>query len=172
MTAEQALAKLIDAALSKIPLSLTIGTVSSVDKENGTCEVVRDGQPTLHDVRLNAVIDSFESQFTVYPSVGSYVVCLMMGDASTYIVLSTTHIDEVLIKAGQSKVQVTQTDILFNEGVLGGLVKLNELTTALNRFVVLYNTHTHPCPAGTTDTPAVKSARFNASEYENLKVKQ
>lgn len=172
MTAEQALAKLIETALSKIPLSLTIGTVTEVDKENGTCEVARDGQPTLHDVRLNAVIDAFDSQFTVYPSVGSFVVCLMMGDASTYMVISTTHIDEILIKAGTSEVRVTDSDILFNGGSLGGLVKISELTTALNRFVTTFNAHTHPCPGGSTDTPTTKAPRFSASEYENLKVKQ
>lgn len=172
MTAEQALTQLIEKGLSKIPLSLTIGTVASVDKKNGTCEIERDGQPRLYDVRLNAVIDSFDSQFTIYPSVGSFVVCLMLGNVSSYMIVSTTQIDEVLIKIGRSQVQITETDISFNGGELGGLVKISELTTALNQFVTAFNTHTHICPNGTTDAPIVKTSVFESSAYENKNIKQ
>ena len=41
MTPEAAFEKLIQTMLKKIPVSVTIGTVDSVDKEKGTCDVLR-----------------------------------------------------------------------------------------------------------------------------------
>jgi len=47
--------------------ALIVGTVKQIDGD--TC-IVDD----YEDVRLNAVIDNLESQFTVYPKVGSKVI--------------------------------------------------------------------------------------------------
>ncbi len=172
MTPEAAFEKLIQTMLKKIPVSVTIGTVDSVDKEKGTCDVLRDGQPILHDVRLNAVIDTFKSQATLYPAKGSYVLCLNLGDATNWVVVANTEIEEAKIIVGKSSVEITKDDIVLNGGGLGGMVKISELTARLNMLVAKFNIHTHPVSGNITSTTAMQADKFNVSDYENKHVKQ
>lgn len=71
--------------------SLLTGTVKAI--EGDTCTV-----DAYEDVRLNAVIDTLESQITVYPKIGSVVVIGRLNDSDNMFVVCTSEIDKVTIK--------------------------------------------------------------------------
>lgn len=51
--------------------------------------------------------------------------------------------DYTKIKKGGKSIEVTSSDIVFNGGALGGLVKLGALVSDLNALKAAYNSHTH-----------------------------
>ena len=71
--------------------TLSVGTVKAV--ENDTCTV-----DSYEDVRLNAIIDDLESQFTIYPKVGSQVVIGRLENEDNAFVLGVSEIEKVIIK--------------------------------------------------------------------------
>ena len=73
--------------------TLIVGTVKSI--ENDTCTV-----DDYDDVRLNAVLEDKESQFTVYPKVGSNVVIGRLENEDNAFVLGVSEIEKVVIKIG------------------------------------------------------------------------
>lgn len=152
--------------------TISIGTVESVDRDKHTCDVNRDGQPTLFNCRLNAVIDTLDSFMVTYPKVGSYVLCITLDEPTACYVFAMSQVDEVNIKVGESSMVIDKEDIFFNGGALGGLMKISEFTTKLNEFVTAYNRHTHAV-SGTSAIPTTgQAAMFSRSDYENQHVKQ
>jgi hypothetical protein len=86
-----------------VPVLVTEGVVTSVNKETNTCNVDRDNLPELFDVRLNAVISPGDNVVTVYPSKGSKVLVLLVENNNTDgYVLSTTDVDEIIINGGNN----------------------------------------------------------------------
>jgi hypothetical protein len=152
--------------------AISIGTVASVDKDKHTCDVERDGQPALFNCRLNAVIDTLDSHVTCFPQVGSYVLCISLDEPTACFVFAYSKIEEVQVKVGSSEMVIDKTDILFNGGALGGLMKISEFTSKLNSFVDTYNAHTHPETGSVTSVTSGQAARFNRADYENQNIKQ
>ncbi|URC13943.1 hypothetical protein [Flavobacterium sp. B183] len=75
----------------KTKFSLLVGTVKEID--NDTCTVDH-----YEDVRLNAIIGDFESQFTVYPKIGSKVIIGRLENEDNAFILRVSEIDKVKIK--------------------------------------------------------------------------
>jgi hypothetical protein len=73
--------------------TLIVGTITGI--EGDTCTV-----DDYEDVRLNSIIDDLESQFTIYPKLGSKVVIARLDDADAMFVVSVSEIDKVTIKMG------------------------------------------------------------------------
>lgn len=71
--------------------TLIVGTVKKV--EGDTCTV-----DNYEDVRLNAIVDSLNSQFTVYPKIDSKVVIGKLEDESDMFVIRVSEIEKVTIK--------------------------------------------------------------------------
>ena len=71
--------------------TLTVGTVKEI--QGDTCTV-----DDYEDVRLNAIVDSLESQFTVYPKVGSKVIIGKLENESDMFVVRVSEIEKVTIK--------------------------------------------------------------------------
>lgn len=179
MTAEQAFLQLFQKLMPKAAV-VSVGTVKSVDKSNHTCDVERDGQPTLFNCRLNATIDKHESHLVAFPAKDSFVAVLIYDPEGTdSIVIATTAIDEISAKIKNTTMVMTSDDIVFNGGVLGGIVKVSELTKQLNGFVNVFNTHTHvvnttgsaTAQSGMAQVVTVKQSDFKQADYENKKVK-
>ena len=74
--------------------TLLVGTVMSL--EGDTCIV-----DFYEDVRLNSVIDDVDSQFTIYPKIGSKVVIARLDDSDSMFVVQCSEIDKVTIKIGE-----------------------------------------------------------------------
>lgn len=82
------------AGKNKGKFTLFVGVVKSIDGD--VCAV-----DDLVNVRLNAVIDDLESQFTIYPVVGSNVVIARLEAEDDAFVVGVSEIDKVTIKIGK-----------------------------------------------------------------------
>jgi hypothetical protein len=66
-----------------------------------TCTVKREGMPDLLGVRLDAVDDSLESQFTVYPKENSNVIVgIIDGLKTEAVILRCSEVANIKIKCG------------------------------------------------------------------------
>lgn len=182
--------------------------VDAVDKEARTvdCTPIDEGAPLL-GVNLQANQDSAWGVVT-YPRVGSYVVVGFVADGNAGIVLLTDDIEsiEVVVSDTTSRVvideervridvgeetsaELTKEGVMLNGGELGGLVKVEALTSKLNELIDAFNNHTHILTAGTVSVagsataqknpapitvPAItsKHTKVSRGDYENEKVKQ
>ena len=80
--------------------NLLTGTVKSIDGD--TCTV-----DEYEDVRLNAIVDSLESQFTVYPKIGSKVIIGRLKDSNEMFVVRVSEIEKVKIKIENQLFEIT-----------------------------------------------------------------
>lgn len=194
MTSEQAFFEMVQALMRRAGgtgagCRVCIGTVKEVDEKEFTCIVERDGAPELHEVRLNAVIDEgVKDCFRVIPAKGSYVLVMLLGDATEGLVVATSKIDRVTMRTGDVTVDVSADGVTFNGGKLGGLIDIAKLTEKVNELVDTFNNHTHTIPTGGIATqgsaaaqatvapvtvPAVLSTakRLSKGDYEDEVVK-
>jgi len=84
----------------KKKFSLVVGTVKENNED--TCTV-----DDFEDVRLNAVIDNLESQFTVYPKIGSKVIIGKLENESDMFVVRVSEIEKVKIKIENQLFEIT-----------------------------------------------------------------
>lgn len=73
--------------------NLIVGTVTDI--EGDTCTV-----GDYEDVRLNAVIDTLDSQFTIYPKIGSKVIIGSLENQSDMFIVKVSEVEKVVIKIG------------------------------------------------------------------------
>ncbi len=119
------------------------GEVISVDKESDVCEVkpLRGGANYL-DVKLKSVIKKTDTRSITYPKVGSIVhFALIENNTADTYVTQISEFDSMMIEAkdvsveinssGELKVQAKKIEL--NGGGLGGLIKVQELTSQLNK---------------------------------------
>ena len=117
--------------------------VLSVDKTNDTCDVepIRGGAKYL-DVKLKSVINPTDSKILVYPKVGSVItVSIVDNNTADVFVSQYSEFESILIENKKSKVLIPETgniEIAFekltlNDGLEGGLIKINELKTQLDK---------------------------------------
>lgn len=106
--------------------TLIVGTVKAI--EGDTCKV-----DFYEDVQLNAIIDDLESQFTIYPKVGSKVVIARLDDSDSMFVIRHSEIDKVTIKIGDQlfemqdgKFSITQGDISLKSIINDGFDQLTK----------------------------------------------
>ncbi len=91
------------AAAAIIPVMVTEGEVTKVDKVKNTCHVKREGLPQLFDVRLNAIVSPGTNVVSIYPKEGSRVLVVLVENNKTDgYVLTATDIDEVIINGGEN----------------------------------------------------------------------
>ncbi len=126
----------VRAILAKaVPMQVTEGTVTAVDKGERTCTVERDDLPTLFDVRLNATLNPGDNLVTIFPKSGSRVLCaLVEGQPTDAFVLTATEPEEVSGKVGEVSLRWNAEGVILNGGKLGGLVKAKELETQLSKL--------------------------------------
>lgn len=109
METEATFEKAVEGIVRKnIPLFLTEGEVTSVNKENNTCNVDRGDLPELLDVRLNSILESGDNVVTIYPQKGSKVLCILVENSLTdAYVLAANNIEEI-------KGMIDTTEFLIN----------------------------------------------------------
>lgn len=146
---------------------LLTATVDSVDEAKRTCIVTTvssQGRVTIEGVQLMASVDD---GFLLVPAIDSTVIVAYSTFNQPFISLFSG-VDKVLLVAGennasiqvdadgllleieQTKVQIKDGEIQLNDGAMGGLVKVIELTQKLNNLenlvnglIAKYNAHTH-----------------------------
>ncbi|GAF05600.1 hypothetical protein [Saccharicrinis fermentans] len=84
-----------------IPVMVTEGTVTKVDRDANTCNVEREDLPDLFEVRLNAITSPGQNVVSIYPNLGSRVLVVLVENNKTdAYVITATDIDEIIINGG------------------------------------------------------------------------
>lgn len=108
----------------------------------------------------------------LYPAAGSIcLIGIVEGMETNGFLISATEVEKIEVTAS--------TEIILNGGTLGGLVKVQELTDAVNKMVDTFNGHTHEI-AGvqpgsgkvTSIKPLSGMQKLDKSSIENEKIKQ
>lgn len=163
-------------------------TVDAVDESTRTvdCTPLDESAPILA-VNLQANQEG-STGIVIYPKVGSYIVVGFLNPG-TAVVLLYDEVEKIDIKIESTTVQADKDGIVLNGGSLGGLVKVEALTSVFNNLIDAFNSHTHVIPSGGISTqgspsaqatvapvtvPAINSKyqKVKKSDYENEKVKQ
>ena len=166
---------------------VAIGTVQNIDEDNRLCEIRVNDDLTLFNCRLNAVLSDYQDRLLIVPKDKSAVAFLTVdGNLTDPIIIAYSEIDKVLLKTGDTEINISDEKIEINGGENNGIVKIQELTDKLNDLVDWCRKHTHSTssfsgsisgtPAiavtGTLTVPAPLSgpSDFNKSDYEDDKI--
>ncbi|MCA6489093.1 MAG: hypothetical protein IM569_13555 [Chitinophagaceae bacterium] len=176
-------------------------TVDSVSESKRTCVVTSvssQGSVTIENVQLMASIDD---GILLVPSIDSTVIIAYSTFNQPFIALFSG-IEKVLLVAGennasiqvdtegllleiaQTKVLISDGEIKLNDGAMGGLVKviqltqkLNNLENKVNQLITAYNSHVHtgvttgPGSSATTPTQVTGSLTpTQRADIENEKI--
>jgi hypothetical protein len=159
MTTDDQLREIINRR-NNVTATLRWVKVLNVDEKNGTMDV-------------KGVSDDLE-YFDVSLGCGSVVMMPEKDSLCVIAVLEGVDTECLLISAEKvERVKVkTSTEIVFNEGKLGGLVKVQDLTEVLNNIVMAYNLHTHTVIGNASLPPAISLDLVNREKIENKNIKQ
>jgi hypothetical protein len=131
MNLEKQIEKALKAAINNmVPVVVTEGKVTAVNKAERTCNVDRGEMPDLLNVRLNSIIEAGNDLLTIYPKAESNVLCIMIEkNPADAFLLSTNNIEEISGEIGGQKFLWNKNGFVFNDGQIGGMVKASELKT-------------------------------------------
>ena len=134
---EDNLQRLIEAIARKgqAPLLVTVGKVSNIDEDKRICDITIDDDLTLNNCRLNAIIDSYSNKLLIVPKDNSMVAFIAIGGKLTEpLVIAYSEIEKILLTIGESDILIEDGKIEMNGGNLGGLIKLQQLESNLNKL--------------------------------------
>lgn len=133
-----------------------------VKKVHGNICDLLIGNILIEDVRLKASETTDDGEFLIVPAIGSAVtVGSLSGDLSQLVVIAFDKVDSIKVTGS----------ITINGGKLGGMVNVKDLTDKLNGLVRSFNNHIHTTPNGPSGVPTELVQEFNASDYEDDKIK-
>lgn len=115
---------------SRKKFTLIVGTVETVDGD--ICKV-----DDYEDVQLNAIVDNLESQFTVYPKVGSKVIIARLDDSDSMFVVRVSEIDKVIIKIGDQLFEMKDGKFSIASGAITLKSILNAAFQQLNTAIIM-----------------------------------
>ena len=159
MTTDDQLREIINRR-NNVTATLRWVKVLNVDEKNGTMDVkgVSDDLE-YYDVSLGC------GSVVMMPEKDSLcVIAVLEGVDTECLLISAEKVERIKVK--------TSTEIVFNEGKLGGLVKVQDLTEVLNNIVMAYNLHTHKVIGNASLPPAKSLDLVNREKIENKNIKQ
>ncbi len=167
------LEQIIEQAILKHSRRLVIKQViAGVARNVGetACEVERENSPVLYNVRLNAIDDSLDSCFTVYPAEGSAVLVAIIENLKTEaVVISCSEVQHVKIKTGNMSLVMNSDGLVFNDGA-SGLVKITNLVAWMQKvYTDLQTLKTLLAAVPLTFVPVTPNAV--QADFEDVKVK-
>ncbi len=109
---------------------LFVGTVKAV--EGDTCTV-----DNYEDVRLNAIIEETDSQFTVYPKVGSKVVIGRLKNTNSMFVIGVSEIEKVIIKIADLVFEMKDGKFAIKKGNISLNSILDKGFDQLNKAIIM-----------------------------------
>lgn len=109
---------------------LFVGTVKAV--EGDTCTV-----DNYEDVRLNAIIEETDSQFTVYPKVGSKVVIGRLKSTNSMFVIVVSEIEKVIIKIDNQVFEMKDGKFTIKSGNISLKSILNDGFDQLGKAIIM-----------------------------------
>jgi hypothetical protein len=171
-----------EVAGSTLALVTRTGKVISIDETARTCDVeFEDGvtAPIL-GCRLNSIVSDYKDSVVLIPRKGSYVFVVSVGGRNEDVfVMGYSEIDKVLVKIGDTSVNMDRDGVVFNGGDNKGLVKVQNMVDWMSKVhqdlttltSLLLNTAVagNGAPLGIVFNPGTPSPQ--ASNFENDKVK-
>ena len=153
-------------------VDLMTATVTAVDRPTRTCTVTPvtgKADTQIDGVLLSA--DPNDGELKV-PAIGSTVVVLTSTHNKAYVI-GCSDLQEWSITIGNTVIDLVNGTIQMGDGSYGGLVKVVDLVTKINRLENMMNSHIHPDPVtgftGASTTPITPlTAR---TDIENTTVK-
>ena len=109
---------------------LFVGTVKAV--EGDTCTV-----DDYEDVRLNAIIEETDSQFTVYPKVGSKVVIGRLKNTNSMFVIAVSEIEKLIIKIDNQVFEMKDGKFTIKSGNISLKSILNDGFDQLGKAIIM-----------------------------------
>lgn len=184
---------------------MKIGTVSEINTDEFTFTFQPlDQKSKVLDVRMKTIADNALESFIIVPKDASKVVvgfhsntvaqCLIVQESEKILInteiiesVSDTKKDtiETLYEIICNDVRVSTDSFVFNGGSFDGLIKINDLTTKLNKLIEEvnsfkddYNLHKHTGVSSGSSTSAISDkiiandmTDFDKNDYENNKIK-
>ena len=118
----------------RVPVSVSLGTVSAIDKKNDTCKINLSEGQDLFNVRLRSIIEENDSKWVVYPEDGSTVVVILIENSPTEaMLLNCSKIEEMVLKIGERSLVANKNGFIFDEGKNKGAVKVSEMVSWMNK---------------------------------------
>lgn len=111
--------------------TLMTDEVLNVNETNDTCTV-----GNYEEVRLNSVIDTMDSKFTVYPKKGSQVVIGRLENSDAAFVISCSEIDKVVIKIKEQHFEMADEKFVIKNGQADLKKILSESLAQLQRAII------------------------------------
>lgn len=147
----------LEQALKGQPVTI-IGRVAKVNESDRTCDIDNDGI-TIYGVRLQSIVGG-NGGVVVYPSVGSQALCLRIEESDSYMVVSASEVDQIIINGGQN----------------GGLLNISSLETYLDQLNTAIAGALTAIGAGTAASGAAGAQAFNQAKptltnHEDTKIK-
>jgi hypothetical protein len=114
-----------------------MATVTSIDKDNNTCEVSID-ENELGAVRLQAIVKADQKGFRLYPAEGSKVIIERMNERGDWMVTLFSTIEEVVIEIGDATLRMNADGLVISKGDddLKHVLKL--IIQAVQQMMILY----------------------------------
>lgn len=150
MTGNEQIREALKGFVNKSSAITLIATVKSVDEVNSVITVnLGDtlNEVLIEDVRLRSTIDG-DFGFCIIPKVGSVVLLLRLGAADDFLAVAFSEFDKAIFKGQSASLEVNQSEIVFNDNVLGGFMpditklisKINALETQVNNLKTVFST--------------------------------
>ena len=97
---EQLFNRVLERKIKAVQFNHVVSGIA-VDIQEITCTVKREGSPDLIGVRLDAIDDTIENQFTVFPKENSNVIVgIIDGLKTEAVVLRCSEVENIKIKCG------------------------------------------------------------------------
>lgn len=126
---DQLFAQAIRAKNKQVKGFAITGTVKSIDGD--TCTV-----DDYEDVRLNAIIDTLDSQFTIYPKIGSKVTIARIDNTNNMFIVRASEIMKVTIKIGTQLFEMNNGKFTVKTGSISLKSILNNGFDQLEKAVI------------------------------------
>lgn len=184
-------------------VSFFAAIVDSVDEDSRTCTATTlnsQGEVTMENIKLMGSVDdgfllipALDSTIIIgYSTMNEPFVAQFSAIDKVVIIVGTNNVsieitnDEILIENKDSKLALSDSLIKFNEGNLGGLVKveqilekINNLESKVNAIITAFNSHVHTGVTTGAGSSAVSPTQVSGaltpttkSEIENTKIVQ
>lgn len=133
------------------------GVVSKVDESSFMINVEINEGVTLYDVKLRTVSNNSQSGIICIPKIGSYVLVAKLRNTNNYVMIQSSELDKVIIDT-DVKIELNTEKTVFNEGLKGGLVQIEELKTNLDQIKTYVTTMKGALSAALTTIDGVTGA--------------
>ncbi len=115
---EAELRQQLSEALKPKPVTI-LAEVKAVDDSKRTCDIDDDGV-IMYGIRLQPITQG-STGITVYPKVGSQVLCSRIEDEDNYMVVHASEIDKIEIKVSDKSLVLDKDGIVANGGTIGSV---------------------------------------------------